>query len=389
GARTDRLAHREIRLVLLRHVRQCVVAGRIDEQCVDRLLEFSALHLEYRGFRPRCLAGGDCRQRAQLGVLERPELDLDLPQPASETTILEQGDAAVYGSRRFLPQPAHAVLGARDSGNVGALVLQQHLAVRPAFPFLADEVLDRHFHVLEMHLVDLALALDCDDRLHRDSGRTHVDEQEADPFLAPRDVRTGADETKNPVCKMRERGPGFRAVHDIVVPTAVRAGLERGKVRAGARFGIALAPPHVALQDVGKKPRLLRVVTEGIYHRRDHLDAEGDHLRRIRRREFIREYVLLDRRPAGAAILDRPVDRGPALLVENLLPTDDIVLAERDAPRLLLSQVSRILLLQEGPNLIAKCEFTFRIIYAHHQTLLPQPAADQQQFRSSSDWHPH
>ena len=45
-------------------------------------------------------------------------------------------------------------------GDAGALVAEQELGVVPALVLLADEVLRRHAHVVEEHLVDLAAAVD-------------------------------------------------------------------------------------------------------------------------------------------------------------------------------------------------------------------------------------
>ena len=57
-----------------------------------------------------------------------------------------------------------SVLRIRHAGNVRALVLQQDLAVGPAFAFLADEVLNRNFDIVEMNLVDLVFAVEQYDR---------------------------------------------------------------------------------------------------------------------------------------------------------------------------------------------------------------------------------
>ena len=46
-------------------------------------------------------------------------------------------------------------LDAADAGDVGALVAEQVLGVGPALVLLADQVLDRHLHVVEEDLVDL------------------------------------------------------------------------------------------------------------------------------------------------------------------------------------------------------------------------------------------
>ncbi len=78
----------------------------------------------------------------------------------------------------------------------------------------------------------------------------------------------------------------------------------------------------------GRKCALLFFVAEGADHRADHADAEGQRIGRGCALQFFEEDVLLHRRPAGAAIFLRPVRNRPALLVQNALPVDDVVLLQ-------------------------------------------------------------
>ena len=69
----------------------------------------------------------------------------------------------------------------------------------------------------------------------------HVDEEVADPAVLGR-LWVGAAEQNAPVCAMRIGGPQFLTVNDEVVAVFDPSRRERGYVRAGVGFGIALAP---------------------------------------------------------------------------------------------------------------------------------------------------
>ncbi len=233
-------------------------------------------------------------------------------------------------------------------------MLQEHLAVGPALAFFAHEVFQWDLYVFEDDFVDLAVALDRDDRIHRDAGCLHVDEQEADAFLAPRDVRAGSCKQENPVGMLAERGPGLGAVQDVVIAREVRARLQRREIRTGARLGVALAPPHVAREDVGQEALLLLLVAEGIDDGADHAEAEGHDRRRVGFGHLGREDVLLHRRPARAAIFDRPVHPGPAALVQPLLEADEVLALHRHALVSFAANVVREFVAKYGADLLAE-----------------------------------
>ena len=142
-------------------------------------------------------------------------------------------------------------------------------------------------------------------------------------FFAAMSVRTKAED---PVGVLAERGPGLLAVDDVVVAVALRRGLERGEVGAGAGLGEALAPPVVEIGDARQEAALLLLRAEGDDHRPDHADAERQRRGRRRLLHLVLEDVLLHRVPAGAAPFDRPVRHRPALGVEDARPVDELVL---------------------------------------------------------------
>ena len=184
-------------------------------------------------------------------------------------------------------------------------------------------------------------AVQNDDRLHGDARRLHVDEQERDAFLLL-DGGIGADKAKNPVRELRQRGPGLLAVDDIMIAFAHRFGFQRGKIGTGTRLGIALAPPIFAGKDARQEFLFLLFIAVGEDHRADHGEAEGQQRGRFGARGFFVVDITLRHVPAGAAILDGPMRRGPAFLRQDAMPTKEILLGFEFAARG-LAQLGQIL----------------------------------------------
>jgi hypothetical protein len=221
-------------------------------------------------------------------------------------------------------EPALAVAHA---GVAGALVAEQVLGVGPALVLLAHAVGHRHFHVVEPDLVHLVLTVEHDDRPHGHARGLHVDQQEGDALLRAA-LAGGAHQAEDPVGVLRQRGPGLLAVDHIDLAAAFGAGFQRGQVGAGARLGIALAPPVLARADARQEVRLLRRGAEGHDHRRYHAQAEGHQRRRAGVGAFFLEDVLLGGRPARAAKLHRPGRSHPALAVQGAVPVQVVVLVQ-------------------------------------------------------------
>ena len=206
-----------------------------------------ALDLENRGLRAGRRRAPLRGQHAQIGDLERPQIDFDLRDLRGEQRILDAAggrSAAPPAAMRF--EPREFALGAADAGDIGALVTEQKLGVGPAAVLLADAILDRHPHILEPDLVDLMAAVEQRDGPDRDARTLHVDQQEGDAGLLL-GVGIGAHQAENPIGILTERIPGLLAVDDVVHrPSQHGAGLQRRQIRAGAGFRIALAPPLLA-----------------------------------------------------------------------------------------------------------------------------------------------
>src|SRR5271156_5508729 len=241
---------------------------------------------------------------------------------------------------------------AADAGHAGALVAEQKFGVSPALVLFADQVLHGHADVFQEDIVDLVAAVDRDDRAHGDSRRFHIDQQERDAGLRLCAL-IGPHQAKDPVGMLGERSPGLVAIDDIVVTVTHRLGADRGEIRAGPWLGIALAPPVVAGQDTRQEALLLRFVAKCVDDRADHGDAERQRRQRAGARRFLFEDETLGNRPARTAILLRPEWRYPALLVENAMPEQHLLLAQiglwiGDA------HFGGIILLDERANVVAK-----------------------------------
>ena len=167
-----------------------------------------------------------------------------------------------------------AYLSFGEFDSAAPLEFQQILAAGPAPPFLADEIGDGDFHLVEEHLIDVMVPADHHDRANGDAWGCHVNEQKADAVLLPRLV-AGSDQREHAVCEVRMRCPDLGAVDDVVVAPANGACLQRGKVRSRAWFRIALAPPIFAAEDAGQVELLLLRGPEAHQDRPDHLDTHG------------------------------------------------------------------------------------------------------------------
>jgi hypothetical protein len=190
----------------------------------------------------------------------------------------------------------------------------------PAVVDAPDDVLDRDPRLFDEELVELGLAGDLDQRPDLDAVLLHV-HQEVREAAVLGDVGVRAGEQHAPLGLVRERRPHLLAGDDVLVALAHGSSLERGQV--GARLGLAeaLAPHLVGAQDRREEARLLVVGAVGDHGRPAHRQPEHvGHLRGAGARDLLEEDRLLDLGRAGAAVLARPREAGPAALVELALP---------------------------------------------------------------------
>jgi hypothetical protein len=132
----------------------------------------------------------------------------------------------------------------------------------------------------------------------------------------------GAQHQFLPVGDVGEAGPDLRTVDDQFVALDPSAGLDPRKVRTRPGFGEALAPDRLALEDAGQVVFLLRLA--GVDDQRRpavvHAHEVGADPRGVGLGVFLQPDHLLDDRQAAPAVLDRPVDPGPAGIEQAALP---------------------------------------------------------------------
>ena len=188
----------------------------------------------------------------------------------------------------------------------------------PAPVLVAEEVLDRHDHVVEEDLVEVGRPPRLADRSHVDARRRHVDDQAADALVLG-GVGVGADEEHAPVRLLGPAGPHLLPVDHVAVAVAHGAGLEAGQVGAGVGLGEALAP-HLAIPDPGEVPLALLgggVVEQGRGDVEDG-DVEEGVAGDVAPSQLLGDHDLLGDREAAAPLV-RPV-RGEQSRAPQLPP---------------------------------------------------------------------
>ena len=151
-------------------------------------------------------------------------------------------------------------------------------------------------------------------------GRVHGEDQIADAVVLGR-VRFGTHQAEHHVGVLSARGPDLLAVDDPFVAIELGLGGEGRQVRAGAGFGIALAPRHLAAYRGRHQPLLLLLGAE-FEHRRHQPVVAGVAGRHASAGELFGDDARLQdvRLGAVAAVFARNRARRIALLDQQLLP---------------------------------------------------------------------
>ena len=129
------------------------------------------------------------RELAQANIANSPRLRGKIHDPLAHPTILP-------GTCPIAPyQPRERGEFQHDGRQVtgASLVHQRCQRHQPSIVLLADQVLFRHAHVLEEHLIKTAVPRHLHERKHGDTGAMHIDHQIADAFMFRRGG-IGADE---------------------------------------------------------------------------------------------------------------------------------------------------------------------------------------------------
>ena len=142
-------------------------------------------------------------------------------------------------------------------------------------------------------------------------------------------------------------------------PVEAGLGLHVGQVGAGVRLGVALRPQLLDGHDLRQEPLLLLVGAEGHQRRAEQLLAEVvDPHRRVGPGVLLVEDHLLDQAQPAAAVLLRPADAGPAVLGQQPVPGEPLVVrlvvAPGTAEAAQRGPLAGQVLLEPGPHLGAE-----------------------------------
>src|SRR5699024_1145470 len=118
------------------------------------------------------------------------------------------------------------------------------------------------------------------------------------------------------------------AVVDVLVALANGRRLEWGEIRAGVGLGEALRPPDVDVGRGREEALLELLAAEGGDDRTDHRDVEGQRLGDAGQLHLLEPDVALDGGPVLSAPFDGPVRNRVAVLIEDALRGDDVILAQ-------------------------------------------------------------
>src|SRR6185503_16834074 len=211
------------------------------------------------------------------------------------------------------------------------------------------------------------LAVERNDRPHRDTGGVHVDQQKGDAILLLA-LAGGAHKTKTHVGPLPVGVPGLLSVDEILVTFALRAGLQRGEVGTRTRLRIALAPPVLAGEDAGKIAFLLRFTAKSDDDRTDHVQAKRRQARGAGGCAFVLENKSLDRGPAGPSVFHRPSGSDPAFLEQDFLPAHVVFLAEAFVLEHFARQVARQMAADEFAHFGAKGGLFLGVVQVHRSS---------------------
>src|SRR6266850_6067653 len=117
-------------------------------------------------------------------------------------------------------------------------------------------------------------------------------------------------------------GPYFRAVDDQMIALDTRLGAQTGQIRAGIRFGEALAPDHIAPENPRQMQALLVFRAAGDEGGAGMIERDEAQviIGRVGARILLVPDQLAGERQSQATVLDRPRDARPATLELLALP---------------------------------------------------------------------
>ena len=218
---------------------------------------------------------------------------------------------------------------------------------------LAEHVIVRHEGVLEHDLVEIVLAGELIDRVHRDARRLHVDEELGQPVAAVLlRRRRGAEQGDHVVGDVRVAGPDLGAVDQPAAFRLRRLGLRGEQVGAGVRLAHADREAHLAAADARQDVHLH--VLGRVFHQDRAALAVGDEVqahRRIGDAELLGHHVALEEAALVPAVFLRPGHADPALGADA--PAEFLACASRRGPgRVRIERAGRDLVGEERAHLL-------------------------------------
>ncbi|MNE02812.1 hypothetical protein D3C80_952950 [compost metagenome] len=214
--------------------------------------------------------------------------------------------------------------------------------------------------MVEEHLVELAGAGQLLDRLHADVRLGHRHQQERQTLVADA-ARLGARQHEAPVGLVGQRGPDLLPAYQPALAAGIEAGagLYVGQVRAGAGFGVALAPERLALEDARQQSLALLGRAKSGKGRADQPLADMAHAPRAAGPGvFLVEDHLLADAQAAAAVFGLPAHTHPATGCQLALPgfafDGEAVLVARAAAKAQRREFALQVRRQPAGNLLAE-----------------------------------
>ena len=154
---------------------------RTDLQCYSRLMHLLAQlrALELENGRHRVAAPGLLRGNGAHDVdFKCLEFDLDDGELLAKAHTVGQGDSVLLDVAREPLQLSDQRCRNTDARLRRALIAKQKLGVGPTLVFLANEIGDWHANLVEENFIGFMVAVERDQRPHRDARAAHVNEQE-------------------------------------------------------------------------------------------------------------------------------------------------------------------------------------------------------------------
>ena len=257
-----------------------VGAGERDGEVAELGHDPAAEQLADRALGPGHLALRRGGERAHRQELLDAGLGVEVGELLAHARVAVDAALAAPSVMSLVHGAAPAATAARADRD--ALVHQRGDRDRPTFVDVAEHLLVRHADVVEEHLVEAGAAVHLLERLDRDAGRPHVDDERGDALVLLGVGVRAADDLAE-VGELRARRPDLLAVDDPLVAVARRGRGERRDVGAGAGLAEQLRPDLLAAQQLGEVALLLRGGADRAQRRRDHAEADDERL--VRHRE--------------------------------------------------------------------------------------------------------